>query len=95
MLNLLKRLFAGGGGGATAVVESDPEDYQGFQIVATPRQVSGGWSTEGIIRKEIEGTLQESTFIRADTSMSRDDAVQVALSKGRKIIDEQGERLFR
>jgi hypothetical protein len=93
MLDLLKKIFAGGGA-TPAAQPSDPVDYQGYEIVATPRQVSGGWSTEGLIRKELDGEPREAAFIRADTCMSREDAVQMAFSKARKIIDEQGDRVF-
>ena len=38
--------------------------------------------------------MKEHRFIRADRFASLDDAVSVALSKGRQLVDEQGERLF-
>ena len=42
-----------------------------------------------------EREMQEVHFIRADTSTSRDAAITLSVSKARKIIDEQGERVFR
>lgn len=93
MFGMLKKLF--GGSGEAPVQSSDPMEHEGFSVVATPRQVSGGWSTEGTISREVDGELKESRFIRADTCMSRDDAVRMAFSKARKIIDEQGDRMFK
>jgi hypothetical protein len=93
VLKLLKKLFSGPAGAAAP--PSDPMEYEGYSVVATPRQVSGGWSTEGTISKEVDGELRQSRFIRADTCMSREDAVQMAFRKARTIIEEQGERMFR
>ena len=93
MFSVLKKLFSGSA--QATVQESEPMQYEGFSVVATPRQVSGGWSTEGIISKQLDGESKSSSFIRADTCTSRDDAIQMAFSKARKIIDEQGDKLFR
>jgi hypothetical protein len=90
MFEFLKRL----GGGPKAPQPAEPVHYEGFQIVATPREVPGGWSTEGLIRKEVDGELKEVAFIRADTSMSREDAVRASEGKARKIIGERGEQVF-
>ncbi len=92
MLGWFKKLFSASG--PAAPQPSDPLDYQGFTVIATPRQVGGGWSTEGIIRHGEGDEQRETTFIRADTCMSREDAIAMAFSKARKIIDEQGERMF-
>ena len=94
MLGFLKNLF-GGGAGARMPEPADPVEYEGFTIVATPRRAGSGWSTEGRIRKDVDGETKEVHFIRADTSPSRDAAVTLSASKARKIIDEQGERMFR
>ena len=97
MLGFLKNMLGGGGADAD---EREPEgaepvEHEGFTIVATPRKASGGWSTEGRIRKNADGETKEVHFIRADTSTSRDAAITLSVSKARKIIDEQGERVFR
>ena len=94
MLGFLKSLF-GGGADAREPEPADPVEHEGFTIVATPRRAGSGWSTEGLIRKDVGGSAQEVHFIRADTSPSRDAAVTLSVSKARKIIDEQGERVFR
>ena len=94
MLGFLKNVL-GGGGGDREPEGAEPVEHEGFTIVATPRKASGGWSTEGHIRKVIDGEAKEAHFIRADTSTSRDAAIALSVSKARKIIDEQGERVFR
>ena len=94
MLGFLKNML-GGGGGDREPEGAEPVEHEDFTIVATPRKASGGWSTEGHIRKVIDGEAKEAHFIRADTSTSRDAAIALSVSKARKIIDEQGERVFR
>ena len=99
MLGFLKNML-GGGSGSGGGDESEPQgaeavEHEGFTIVATPRKASSGWSTEGRIRKDVDGETKEVHFIRADTSTSRDAAITLSVSKARKIIDEQGERVFR
>ena len=95
MLGFLKRALGGGGGGDREPEGAEPVEHDGFTIVATPRKASGGWSTEGRISKVVGGETKEVHFIRADTSTSRDAAITLSVSKARKIIDEQGERVFR
>jgi len=91
MLDFLKKLT---GGGEKAPQPADPVEYEGYQIVAIPRQVAGGWSTEGVIRGQVDGEAREASFIRADTCMSRDAAVSASLAKARKIIDERGDAVL-
>ena len=95
MLGFLKNMFGGASTGGREPEAADPVEHEGFSIVATPRKANGGWSTEGLIRKAVDGEEKEVHFIRADTSTSREAAVTLAVSKARKIIDEQGERVFR
>ena len=94
MLGFLKGVFSGGDGDREPEA-AEPVEHAGFTIVATPRKATGGWSTEGRISKVVEGEEKEVHFIRADTSTSREAAVSLSVSKARKIIDEQGERVFR
>ena len=93
MLGFLKNLF-GGGANPREPEPADPVEHEGFIIVAMPRRAGSGWSTEGCIRKEVDGETKEVHFIRADTSPSRDAAVALSISKARKIIDEQGKGVF-
>ena len=95
MLGFLKNMFGGGGEEGGEPEAADAVEHEGFTIVATPRKASGGWSTEGLIRKTVDGEEKEAHFIRADTSTSREAAITLAVGKARKIIEEQGERVFR
>ena len=94
MLGFLKNILGGGAGGREPET-ADPVEHEGFTIVATPRKASGGWSTEGRIHKVVGAEEKEVHFIRADTSTSREAAITLSVGKARKIIDEQGERVFR
>ncbi|PSJ58282.1 HlyU family transcriptional regulator [Pseudaminobacter soli (ex Li et al. 2025)] len=94
-MSFLKRLFGGGSEASktseTAVKEIE---HNGFRIRATPYKEGGQFQTCGIISKEIDGTMKEHRFIRADRFASLDDAVDVSFKKGKQLIDEQGETLF-
>ena len=93
MLGFLKNVL-GGGADNREPEPADPMEHDGFTIVATPRKATSGWSTEGRIGKVVDGEAKEIHFIRADTSTSREAAITLSVSKARKIIDEQGERIF-
>lgn len=91
----LKGLFGGGGapeGGAAPLGEA--VEYKGYAIHPAPRQQGGQWLTAGVIRKDFEGETKEHAFIRADTHASQDDAAAMAVEKGKRIVDEQGDRMF-
>ena len=96
-MSFLKSLF----GRRAASEESqapDPahaQDYKGFVIRAAPFKNEGQFQTAGSIEKEIDGVKHEHKFLRADRHASFEDAVTFSLGKGRQIIDEQGERIFR
>ncbi|MBM3574031.1 MAG: hypothetical protein FJX52_16975, partial [Alphaproteobacteria bacterium] len=60
----------------------------------TPRQQGSGWSTEGTITKSFPEGVKEARFIRADSSTAREDAVATSVMKAKRIIDEQGDKLF-
>lgn len=91
MIGFLKKLFTRPEAKARAAAAIE---YEGFEVVAMPRQVSGGWSTEGLIRKQLDDEWREVAFIRADTCMSEEDAVAAAQDKARKIINERGDEVF-
>jgi hypothetical protein len=93
MFKFFRKLFSSRTAGGPQ--EAEPVEYNGFTIVAAPRQTQGGWTTEGTISKVVDGETQSQHFIRADCLMSRDEAVQFSVAKAHTIIDEQGERLFR
>ena len=92
---ILKFLRGLGGNKSGGRVEHEPVEYKGFSIVPTPRKAQGGWTTEGTISKAAGDETHSERFIRADMLMSEEDAVEYSVTKAKKIIDEQGERLFK
>ena len=95
-MSFLKKLFGGGddqdksGGGALG-----EEDYKGFLIKAIEMRAGAEYQLAGTIEKEIGGELKSYQFVRADRIASKDDLIAITLAKGRQIIDEQGEGIFR
>ena len=63
--------------------------HEGYTIVPTPKQDKGGWTTEGLIEREVRGETESRHFIRAETHMERDQAISHTIMKGRRIIDEE------
>ena len=93
-MSFWKSLF----GGSSPAAEAAPppgEEYKGFTIRAAPFKFEGQFQTAGVIEKDIAGERKEHKFIRADRHASHDDAVAFSLSKGRQLVDEQGEQMFR
>ncbi len=93
-MSFFKKLFGGGDTSPSEPVVAGEAEHRGFTIKATPFKQDGQYQTCGVISKEIDGEVKEHRFIRADRFAGLDDVVQLSLSKGRQIIDEQGERLF-
>jgi hypothetical protein len=95
-MSFLKSLF--GWGSSTGPQEEAPTasmEHKGFTITAAPFRNEGQFQTAGTITKAVDGVAKEHKFIRADRHASMEDAVTFSLAKGRQIVDEQGERLFR
>lgn len=95
VLHFLRALISGRASKADSATNAEPVSYAGYTIVATPRQVETGWTTEGNISKEIGGVLKSQHFIRVDTHSDRNDAISLSIQKAKKVIDEQGDALFR
>ncbi|MCW5720161.1 MAG: hypothetical protein KIS86_03370 [Devosia sp.] len=97
-MSFFKKLF-GGGSSTSAEPQGDKvmgeEAYKGFLIKAIEMKAGSELQLAGTIEKEIGGDLKTYRFIRADRMNSREDLVALALSKGRQIIDEQGDHIFR
>jgi hypothetical protein len=85
-----------GGGASTRQEEPAAEavEYKGFRIRPAPYSASGGYQTAGIIEKDFEAGSKKHRFVRAETHPSKDDAASFAITKGKQIIDEQGDRIF-
>lgn len=97
-MSFFKKLF-GGGQAATTEPAGDKvmgeESYKGHLIKAIEMKAGGELQLAGTIEKDIGGELKLYRFIRADRMNSRDDLIALALSKGRQIIDEQGDHIYR
>ncbi|WP_131196155.1 HlyU family transcriptional regulator [Lichenihabitans psoromatis] len=97
-MSFLKSLFGGGVPKATVAPAPDKTtgqiEHKGFVIRAVPFKSEGQYQTAGIIEKEVGGTMRSYRFVRADRSTMVEDVTELALSKGQKIIDEQGDALF-
>ncbi|WP_193335036.1 HlyU family transcriptional regulator [Devosia beringensis] len=95
-MSFWKSLF--GGGADTSAPAGDKvlgeESYKGFLIKAIEMKAGSELQLAGTIEKEIGGELKSYRFVRADRMSSRDDVTALALSKGKQIIDEQGEKIF-
>lgn len=91
-MSFLSKLFGGGSGAAA----SDPtEEHDGFRITPQPQADAGGHRICALIEKEIDGETKRHKMIRADMCASREEAVTSSVLKARRLIDEQGEGLFR
>jgi hypothetical protein len=98
VLDGLKRLF-GGTGAAREEEEAAPDrsaafDYKGFRILPAPRRQGGQFLTAGVIEKDFPDGTKSYSFVRADTFQSADDAATFAITKGKQIVDYEGERIF-
>jgi hypothetical protein len=92
-MSFFKKLF-GGGGEAAAPKAARSAEHKGFTIEARPYKEGGQFQLAGVISKEIDGVRKEHKYVRADRFTSLEEAAEIALVKGRQIIDEQGERLL-
>lgn len=97
-MSFLKRLF-GGSSPAPAPGPAKPAaevEHKGFTVRAEPYKAENGqYQTAGTVLKEVGGELKEHRFVRADRFGSLEDAAEFSLGKGRQLVDEQGERMFR
>ena len=98
MASFFKKWFGGGaeeaGSPDTAPTAKEIE-HEGFTIRATPYKDGGQYQLCGVIEKAApDGTMRSHRFVRADRFPDAQTAGEMALIKGRQIIDYEGERLF-
>jgi hypothetical protein len=95
-MSFLKTLFGFGGKSAEETVPAavSEVEHKGFRIRATPFKEAGQYQTCGVISKQIDGVPKEHKFIRADRFPALETAAEIAIAKGKQIVDEQGERIF-
>jgi hypothetical protein len=65
-------------------------EYKGYVIDAVPYKDGGQWQLAGRISKD----GKEYKFVRADKFTSKDEAADIAISKGQLIIDQSGDSMF-
>lgn len=94
-MSFWKKLFGGGGESNQAPAAAPTQEHNGFVIHATPVNEGGQHRVCGRITRDIDGETKEYVFHRADKMNSRDEAVDLTFQKGRLIVDEQGDRMFR
>lgn len=78
---------------ATASGDSKPAkslEYKGYLIEALPYKDGGQWQLAGRISRD----GKEHKFVRADKFSDRDEAADIAISKGQLIVDQSGDRIF-
>ena len=80
--------------GGDAPVRGSAVDYNGYSIAPECRKQGSQWLTAGVISKPFGDETKEHHFIRADLHASKDDADACAVMKGKRIVDEQGDRMF-
>ncbi len=94
-MSFWKRLFGSPTEEAALSGPSASLDHKGFTIRAEPYRAEGGqFQTAGTVTREVDGVVREHRFIRADRFGSQEEASDFSLSKGRQLVDEQGERMF-
>jgi hypothetical protein len=97
-MSFWKKLFGGAGAEDSAPAGDKSlgeESYKGFLIKAIEMRVGSEYQLAGTIEKDVAGELKTYKFIRADRMSSKDDLIALALNKGRQIIDEQGDGIYR
>lgn len=94
-MSFLKSLFGRKETAPAEPVALKTAEHKGFTIRAMPFQESGQHQLAGVIEKEIDGELKSHSFIRADRFPGAQEAADFALVKGRQLIDEQGEKIFK
>jgi len=94
-MSFWKRLLGGRDEASTGPAKPVREEvHKGFRIAATPYLEGGQYQVAGVVSKEVDGALKEHRFVRADRCGSIEEAAELALMKGRQMIDQQGERVF-
>ncbi len=96
-MSFFKKLFGGSNKEKAPVPPKilGEDEYKGFTIRAMQMKSGSEFQLCGEIEKEVDGEVQVKQFIRADKLSSETQVAEVALKKGRQIIDEQGGEVFK
>ncbi len=91
-MSLFSKLF--GNGKQSSPKASAMIVHDGFRIAADPIREGSQYRVAATIEKEIDGETKTHRLIRADTLGDAESAAQASVDKAKKLIDEQGDRLF-
>ena len=94
VFDFIRKLFSSDSGGGGQVHQGDPQEYNGYTIQPAPQKDPAGWRVRGVISREVEGEAKTHTFVRADTYSDLDTIITMTVTKAKRIIDEQGDRIF-
>ena len=94
-MSLLKKLFGGGAKTPTAPRIAAQESYEGYDIAAAPVAEGGQYRLAGTITRTAGGETKVHRLVRADLFSTEEDAARFTIDKAKRLIDEQGEALFR
>lgn len=94
MVTFLRRLFSRAGGAAETPRAEPSVEYKGYTITPTPEKAPGGWRLVGTLSRDVGGERKVHQLGRADTSPDREVIVAMTIEKAKRVIDEQGERMF-
>lgn len=94
-MSFLKSLFGGKKEPAAPAGPVKTIEHNGFTIHATPYQDGGQYQLCGVVEKQVDGALRSHRFVRADRFPGIDEAADFTLVKGRQLVDQQGEAIFR
>ncbi|MFW5834172.1 MAG: HlyU family transcriptional regulator [Pseudomonadota bacterium] len=96
MFGFLGKLFGGNQGEkAPATHPGTAVEYQGFTILPEPFERGGQWQLAARITKTVDGETREHHLIRADLIADPTEAQSSAVTKAKRMIDEQGDGIFR
>lgn len=88
-MSLLSKLF-GSRPKAAASIDHPSEDYKGFTVIPTPIKEGARFRLSARIEKD----GRSHALVRADLIDDEAAAVAASIAKAKRLIDEQGERLF-
>lgn len=93
---MLSKLFGRRNGDASASANNEAsaeiaarETHGDYELRAAPIRDGKVWRVAGSIVKTGDSEAQAQEFVRADTCVSHDDAVEISMRKARQIADEQ------
>ncbi len=94
MAGFLRGLFSRGAKAEDPPRAEPSVEYNGYTITPIPEKGPGGWRLVGTISREVDGRLKVHELGRADTAPDRDVIVSMTIEKAKRVIDEQGDRMF-